>query len=274
MHVNHPGCWFVAGRVDRPASTAVVVLLLAVGCRSTAAPADRFELDGKAIRADFFAVEGNGELPVPGDVLKWPLVVIDDVADLVCETVPSNRSYRRTGAGAKLVAIEVAAASDLAVLTDDEAGGLRGIEFVRWDPAMARELRRVDARRCMFTFGPFSDVVDLLALPTTTRYLHMQDAKPVDPAGFARFPELRYLAVPNEAFVPDGEPPPALEDDSSPGPAIAVDWTCVLPELRWLDLECVGADLRPLAGHPRLRTVLAAHCRIEKMPTRVHAGAA
>lgn len=95
----------------------------------------------------------------------------------------------------------------------------------------------------------------------------MHHAEPVDPAGFARFPELRYPAVPHEAYIPEGAEPPPPPEDYSPGPAIAVDWISGLPELRWLDLECVGADLRPLAGHPRLRTVLAAHCRIKELPT-------
>ena len=39
-----------------------------------------------------------------------------------------------------------------------------------------------------------------------------------------------------------------------------------MPDLRWLDLEGAAGDLRPLAGHPRLHTVLAAHCHIEALP--------
>lgn len=118
---------------------------------------------------------------------------------------------------------------------------------------MAPELARVDARRCLFAFGPLSDAVDLTSLPATCRYLHMHYAEPVDPAGFTRFAELRYLALPWKTFQT---------------PGIALDWTQQLRELRWLDVQGVNGDLGPLAGHPGLRTVVASHGRITALPSR------
>ncbi|MFO1030161.1 MAG: hypothetical protein U1F60_03715 [Planctomycetota bacterium] len=262
--MNHPRRRGVPASMRRVASTALA-LLFAAACRvPVAAPDYRFEYDGMPMRADFVPVEGDGGSPLPGDVLQWPDLVLDEVAEQAYVTAPGNRVFRRTSTGQHLVFIEVRDACDLAALSDGEAGGLRGISFSSWDSSIARELERVDARRCLFTFWPLSAVVDLAELPAETRYLNMHYSESVDPAGFARFKELRFLAVPQRGFIPEGEPPP---EDDSPGPGIAVHWTKDLPELRWLDLDGVASDLRPLAGHPRLRTVLAAHCRITAMPT-------
>lgn len=262
--LNHPRRRGVAAWMRQVASTALALLFVAACRVPVAAPDYRFEYDGMPMRADFVPVEGDGGSPVPGDVLRLPELVIDEVAEQVYVGADGRRVFRRSGAGQQIVFLEVRDASDLAALSDGEAGGLRGILFGSWDSSIARELGRVDARRCLFTFGPLSDTVELADLPVETRYLNMHYAQSVDPAGFARFKELRFLAVPQRGFIPEGEPPP---EDDSPGSGIAVHWTKDLPELRWLDLYGVASDLRPLAGHPRLRAVLAAHCRITAMPT-------
>lgn len=249
-------------------SPALLALLLTAGCRTGAPPPDyRFELDGKAMQPDCVSVEGDGERPAPGDVLTWPFVVLDDVADQSYQHVegaPSGRFYRRTPRGLQLVALTVGCAEDLAALRDEEAAGLRGIEFDTWNEAVARQLARVDLRRCILKWRPLCELVDLAQVPATARYLDLHYGKPVDPAGLQRFRELRYLAVPDEAPIAEDEPPPPVFGE--PGPPIALDWVRALPELRWLDVDGVGGDLRPLGGHLHLRTVRASHCRLTHLP--------
>lgn len=259
--VNPPQHRGVAAQMRRLATLALALLFVAACRAPVAAPDYRFEFDGRPMHVDFVPVEGDGGAPAPGDVLRWPELVIDEVAEQVYVGGNGSRVYRRSNAGPQLVSIAVGAAGDLASLSDVEVSGLLGIRFNRWDLSIACELRRVDVRRCLLTFAPLT--VDLADLPAEARYLHMSYCDPVDPAGFARFVDLRYLAVPVRGFVPEGEPPPEVY----PGPGIVVHWTKGLPELRCLDLDGVATDLRPLAGHPRLRTVLAAHCRIEALPT-------
>lgn len=246
--------------------TGLLTVATSAACAGVPNPPEYvFRYGGGVAEAQFLAVDGDGVRPVPGDVLTWPFLVLDDVAEQFYEPATEGRTYRQTGSGRQLAAIEIATVADLAALSDDEAAGLRGIHFSRWEPAMARELERVDARRCLFEFGSLTDPVDLRCLPSTTRYLHMHYAKPVDLEGFGRFRELRYLAVPDAALAAEGEEPPAPDIDA-PGPPIAVDWVRHLPELRWLDLEAVGSDLRPLGGHPTLHTVHAAHCALRHLP--------
>lgn len=259
----------LARRMPFRARAGCLALLLAAGCQTTAPRyVFGFADDARKTELTFEVVEGTGLRPVPGDVLTstWPPLVLDDVAEQVFEARADGRLHRRTQHGPQLVAIEVSAAEDLASLSEDDVLGLRAIDFERWEPAMARELARVDARRCLFRFGPLSDPVDLAVLPATTRYLDMHYAEPVDPEGFARFVELRYLIVPTEAPLPtNAEPPSPSWDDRDP--PITLDWVRSLPELRRLDVEAVGSDLRPLDGHPSLHTVHAGHCRIEHLPT-------
>ncbi|MCR9248577.1 MAG: hypothetical protein NXI31_26420 [bacterium] len=249
-------------------STGLLAVALALGSGESGrtTPKYRFERNGDALTTRIIAITGEDQTPLPGDVLDWPLLVIDDVEDQVFEQESSERVWRLHEGGRQLVAIEVREPGDLAALTDAEARGLRRVSIDRWQPAMAAELVRIDPRSCLLEFGPLVDAIDLSSLPATCRYLHMHYADPVDPRGFARFRELRYLALPNEAWVPESDEPPSPEW-GAPGATMPLDWVHDLPQLRWLDSSEVCADLRPLGGHPTLRTVIAKHCRITHLPT-------
>ena len=256
-------------RLARTLPCLLLGLSCCLGSCRTPSPQSGFrvELDGERVAGRFLAIEGAGDHPAAGDLLTWPELVLDDASSQTFVR-RGERTYRVEGTSERLVAIEVDAPDELRSMSDETIGGLRAIRFDRWQPAMAAELERVDVRRCLLSFGPLSDALELTSLPAATRYLDMHYAEPVEPAGFARFAEMRYLVVPDEPWSdPEGPPPPPPARDGPEG-SIPLDWVCHLPELRWLDVLGVGHDLRPLGGHAKLRHVSASHCRIGHLPTR------
>lgn len=243
-----------------------LALLVVVGCQvAPPSPNYRFSFGGTERSLLVLAVEGDGTRPMPGDVLSWPPIVLDDVPDQGFEIFGDDwtRIHRRAPQGPQLVLLTVRDAAELAALSAGEVAGLRGLVFARWDAAIARELTRVDVRHCLLTWSS-GCVVDLDSVPASARYLDLRDHGALDPNRFRRCRELRFLRVPEQSLILDDEPPP--EGDGPLYPPIRLDWVRELPDLRWLDVSHVAGDLRPLAGHPHLHTVIARHSRIAHLP--------
>jgi hypothetical protein len=223
-------------------------------------PRYRFTVDGAPVRPKVRPVFGSQGQPVVGDVLEWPELVLDEEPEQSFEWSEEGRVYQSSAHGRRLVHVRVRKADELASLTDEEARGLRGVEFAAWDAAIAQQLARIDVRQCLLAF-PNVWSVDLTDLPASARYLDFQYGPAVEPAALARFAELRYLVLPDEVPVGDAPPP-----EDHPEYTMDLAWIAKVPELRYLDVSGVVVDLRPLGGHPRLQTVVAQHARITHLP--------
>lgn len=178
--------------------------------------------------------------------------MLDEESEQTFEWTEDGRVHQRASRGRRLVQVRVRKADDLASLTDEEARGLRGIEFEAWDAAIAQQLARIDVRQCLLAF-PNVRSLDLDDLPPAARYLDFEYGPEVEPPEFARFGELRHLVV---------APPYLWSDDQT----LELAWVPMVPELRYLEVSGVVLDLRPLGGHPRLQTVVAQHSRITHLP--------
>jgi hypothetical protein len=223
-------------------------------------PRYRFTVDGAPVRPKVRPVFGSQGQPVVGDVLEWPGLVLDEEPEQSFDWSEEGRVYQRSAHGRRLVHVRVRKADELASLTDEEARGLRGVEFAAWDAAIAQQLARIDVRQCLLAF-PNVWSVDLTDLPASARYLDFHYGPAVEPAAFARFAELRYLVLPDEVPVGDAPPP-----EDHPEYTMDLAWIAKVPELRYLDVSGVVVDLRPLGGHPGLQTVVAEHARITHLP--------
>lgn len=263
------GCWWVAALLafaacsGTTASSARLDRITAAqepaGERATT-PRYRFTIDRRPAWPRVRPVIGRPGQPCAGDVLEWPELVLDEEPEQSFEWSEEGRVYQRSSRGRRLVHVRVRKADELASLTDEEARGLRGVEFAAWDAAIAQQLARIDVRQCLLAF-PNVWSVDLTDLPAAARYLDFQYGPAVEPAAFARFAELRYLVLPDKVPVGDAPPP-----EDHPEYTMDLAWIAKVPTLRYLDVSGVVVDLRPLGGHPGLQTVVAEHARITHLP--------